>query len=94
VHAITGMLRFKILAGANVTLYWLQLCTLYTNSLLHLGHTSMSGGFHSSLSLICPLDLLVPVVEMSAWDKSGIEKVKLWLIVSQNKSLEEFLKAA
>jgi hypothetical protein len=54
----------------------------------------MSRGFHSSLSLIYPLDLLVPVVEMSAWDRSGIEKVKLWLILSQNKSLEEFLKAA
>jgi hypothetical protein len=34
------------------------------------------------------------MVEMSAWNKSGIEKVKLWLILSQNKSLEEFLKAA
>jgi len=37
-------------------------------------------------------DLIVFVDEMVFWDKSGIEKVKLWLVLSQNKSLDEFLR--
>jgi hypothetical protein len=32
------------------------------------------------------------VAEMAFWNKSGIKKVKLWLVLSQNKSLDEFLK--
>jgi hypothetical protein len=29
---------------------------------------------------------------MSVWNRYGVEKVKLWLVLSQNKSLHEFLK--
>lgn len=44
------------------------------------------------LSLRSFPDLIASVAEMVFWDKSGIEKVKLWLVLSQNKSLDEFLK--
>jgi hypothetical protein len=37
-------------------------------------------------------DLIVLVVEMVFWDKSGIEKVRLWLVLSQSRPLDEFLK--
>ena len=37
-------------------------------------------------------DLIALVVEMTVWNRSGIEKVKLWLVLSQNKSLDEFLR--
>jgi hypothetical protein len=37
-------------------------------------------------------DLIALVDEMAVWDKSGIEKVRMWLVLNQNKSLDEFLK--
>jgi hypothetical protein len=42
--------------------------------------------------LIAFPDLIALVVEMAVWNRSGIEKVKLWLVLSQNKSLDDFLK--
>jgi len=44
------------------------------------------------LSLRSFPDLIALVDKMAVWNKSGIEKVKLWLVLSQNKSLDEFLK--
>ena len=37
-------------------------------------------------------DLIAFVDEMALWNRSGIEKVRLWLVLSQNRSLDEFLK--
>jgi hypothetical protein len=37
-------------------------------------------------------DPIAFVAEMAVWNRSGIEKVRLWLVLSQNKSLDEFLK--
>ena len=47
---------------------------------------------HFPLYLIAFPDLIVLVVEMVVWNRSGVEKVKLWLVLSQNKSLDDFLK--
>ena len=47
---------------------------------------------HFPLYLIAFPDLIALVVEMAVWNRSGIEKVKLWLVLSQNKSLDDFLK--